>query len=88
MEGMARGYTGLCIGGIGCCSRWVPGSAGMATPGILLAQLFKTIMCFGWAFCMEGVLSVMADKGFLGVLLAFWNMLCISCCYIKGAGFT
>ena len=62
-------------------------SAGMATPGVMLAQLFKSIMCFVRVFHMKGALAVLANKVF-GVLLAFWSILGISDCLIMGAGFT
>ena len=54
-------------GGIECYSRWEPGSTGMAMPGFLPAQSFKSITCFGRAFHMKGALAVMADEGFLGL---------------------
>ena len=49
--------------GIGCFSRWVPDGAGMATPGITLAQSFENITCFRCTcnpdrqvfFCLVGV---------------------------------
>ena len=39
----------------------------MATPGVLLAQSFKSITCFGRAFHMKGAFAVMADDGSLGL---------------------
>ena len=51
---------GLRMGGIGCYSRWEPGSTRMA----LLAQSFKSTTCFGCTFLMKGTLAVMADKVF------------------------
>ena len=59
MEGKAWGYTGLRMGGIGCYSRWVPGSTGMA--GVPLVQSLKSIMCFERAIHMIGALAVLAD---------------------------
>ena len=74
-------------GGIECYSRWEPGRTGMATPGLLLAQSFKSITCFGHAFHMKGALAVMADDVF-GVWLSFRSTQDISGRYIKGgAGF-
>ena len=64
MGGKAWGYTGQRMGGIGCYSSWVPGSTGMATPGILPVQSFKNITCFGHAIHMKGTLEVMADGFF------------------------
>ena len=52
-------------GGIGWYSRWKPGRTGMAMPGDLLTQSFKSITCFRHAFHMKGALAVMADE-FLG----------------------
>ena len=66
MQGKAWGYTGLRMGGIGCCSRWEPGSTGMATTGVLLAQSFMNITCFEHAFKLKNALAVMADKVFWG----------------------
>ena len=60
MEGKAWGYTGLRLEGNVCYSRWEPGSA---APGVLLAQLFKSITCYGRTFHMKGTLAVMADEG-------------------------
>ena len=68
MEGKASRYTRLRMGGIGCYSKWKPGSTGMETPGVLLAQSFKSIACFGRAFHMKGSLAVMADAVFFGEL--------------------
>ena len=58
------GNTGQRMGGIGCYCIWVPGSAGMATLGVLLAQSFKSIMRSGRTFHMKGALAVMADDRF------------------------
>ena len=67
--------------GIWCYTRWVPRSAGMAMIGILLAQSFKSIACFGRALHMKGAPAVLADKGFLSSL-AFRSMPGISGCYV------
>ena len=48
-------------------NRCVSGSAGMAMPGVLLAQKDKGIMCFVCALHMKGVIAVLAEKG-----LFFW----------------
>ena len=64
MEGNACGYKGLHMGGIGCYSKWVPGSAGTTTPGVPLAQSFNRITCFGRAFRVKGTLVVMTYKVF------------------------
>ena len=69
MEDKALGYMGLCVGGIGCYSRRVPCSAGMATPDVLLAQSFMSKMCFGRAFHMKG--AVLTDKGVFGACWVF-----------------
>ena len=45
----------------GCYSRWVPGRARMAMPGVLLEQSF---MCSGRALHMKGTHAVLADNGF------------------------
>ena len=45
----------------------MPGSAGMAIPGVLITQSSKGIACFGHALYMKGVLSVLANKGLLGL---------------------
>ena len=66
MEDKASGYTGLRMGGIGCCSRWQPGGTGIATPGVLLAQSFQSNTCFGRAFHMKDALAVMTYEGFGG----------------------
>ena len=53
--------------GIGCCRRWEPGSTGMATPGILLAQSFKSITCFVQAFQVKDATAIMADEVCFGL---------------------
>ena len=53
MEGMNVGFHGTAHGGIGYFSILVPGSVGMATPGVLLAQTFKSITRFGSTFHMQ-----------------------------------
>ena len=42
----------------------MPGSAGMTTPGVLLTQSFKSMLCFEGALLMKGMLAVLADNGF------------------------
>ena len=44
----------------------MPGSAGMATPGVPLAQSLKSIPRFGRAFLMIGAHAVPADERLLG----------------------
>ena len=62
------GLHGTVRGGIGCYSRWVPGGAGTAMRGILLAQSFKSITCFGRSLHKKSTLVVLADKGFGGLV--------------------
>ena len=56
----------------------------MAAPGVLLAQLFNSIACFGSTFHMKGPFAVMTDDVLFFVLLAFWSLLGVSGCHIKG----
>ena len=59
------------MGGIGCDSRWVAGSAGIGTPSVLLAQSFRSMPYFGRALHIKGVHAVLADNGFLVFGLCF-----------------
>ena len=59
------GLHGAAHVGIGCYSRWVPGSVGMAMPGVLLAQSLKSITCFWRTFHMKGALAVLVNKRYL-----------------------
>ena len=61
------GYTGLCMGGIECNSRWMHGIAEIAMPDFPLAQSFRSITCFWHAFHMKGVLVVLEEATFLGI---------------------
>ena len=67
MEGMAWGYTGQRMVGIGRLFRWEPGSTGLVVPDVLLVQSFKSITCFGRAFHVKGALACLADEVFLWV---------------------
>ena len=60
----------------------MPGSAGIATPVVLFTQSFKSIPCFGSAPHIGGVLAVLADMGFFG-LVCILSMLGMSGSYIK-----
>ena len=42
----------------------MPGSAGMASPGVKLVQSFKSIACLRRALNMKSALTVLADKEF------------------------
>ena len=64
------GLHGTVRGGIVCCSRWMPGSAGVATPGVLIAQSFKGIACYVCALHIKGAHAVLADK-------VFFSLVCI-----------
>ena len=87
MEGKAWGLMGLHMGGIGSFSRWETGSTGMATPGVLLAQSFKSITCFGRAFHMKGMLAVMADEVFFGFSFRFGACWAFQVAMYREAGF-
>ena len=66
--------------GIGCCRRCVPGSAGMASPGVLPAQSFTSIACTS---CERRTCSP-EGQGFFGVWSTLWSILGISGCYVIG----
>ena len=57
MVGRALGCTGQCVWEIEHCGRWVPGSAGMETSGVL--HSFKSITCFWRALHVKGALAVL-----------------------------
>ena len=63
----------MCVGGIECYMRCVPYCTGMVMPGILLAQSFKSITCFGCATHMKGALAVLAVKVFWGLVSVFMH---------------
>ena len=49
----------------------MPGSAGMVTPSVLLAQSFMSIAFFGRAIYIEASLAVLTDKRLFGSGLHF-----------------
>ena len=57
--------------GIVCCSRWGPGGAGLAMPGVMIAQSFKGITCFGLALHMKYALASLVDEGFFCMVSVF-----------------